>query len=93
MTFRTSIKLLEEVCRRINVATGSPTEYSDRTSDKFKANIGYHHVYASNGGYCLHITCNEGGGVHAKFHSNTKNKLIGKLNAFLDGLHQSRFGE
>jgi hypothetical protein len=83
---RVSMKELEERCQEINKILGKPLEY--RNEETCRSNVGYHYVYGSQSGYRVHIIINEHGGVTAKFISDTKAILLGKLNAYLDGLRE-----
>ena len=60
---RTTIKHLEGLINRLNVLTGSPTEYSTRTGGKFSANVGHYCLDQAYGGVKLQRVVNTGGGV------------------------------
>lgn len=85
---RITIKDLRAVCNRINRETGSPTEYMTDG----KINVGHYHISQAYGGYCLHRTTNEGGGVTCPLDSyhGPARELYGKMHAFLSGLDTAK---
>lgn len=58
-----------------------------------KANIGVYHIYSANGGYNLHVICNNGGGIHSLMWGQTKAELYYQIKAFLLGLHSAMADE
>jgi len=61
---RVTISQLQAAANLLNRMTGNPEQSYTRTDDgKLVANIGNYHVSQAYGGYCLHQTVNESGGV------------------------------
>ena len=65
MAQRITESMLQNLCDRLNEATGSPMRpYSIKPgADRHTANTGNYHISHAYGGVCLHRMHNEGGGV------------------------------
>lgn len=61
MAQRTTTRDVERHIREMNAAMGRPVDAWGDDS----ANIGNYHLYGANGCYSLHLTMNDGGGVHS----------------------------
>ena len=89
---RITEKQLENLCARINKATGSPeTPWSRDGSGQLVSNVGNYHLSGAYGGVSLHRMASYGGGsVHDVFSCGhtTKRDLYNRMWAFLAGLSQ-----
>lgn len=87
-----TLKDLEAVCKRINVATNSPIEPWVKIDGKLTAQIGCYYLSGAYGGYNLERICNEGGGVNNVFGSGfmPKRELYERMQAFLTGYSEGK---
>lgn len=76
---------LKALCRRLNVATGSPLTYC-REGGTFRACIGYFHINYAYGGVQLARLCNEAGGITTFGGHGTKRECAARISAMLDAL-------
>jgi hypothetical protein len=89
---RISMKHLETKAEQINKLLDKPTECYTRSEDgTYKANIGCYHIYADQCGFALHLMANENGGIHRIFVGQTKKILLGKMDAFVEGIYAKNF--
>ena len=89
MSYRTTVKTLEAICKRINEAKGAPlTPYTKQADGKFIANVGNYHLSGAYGGYCLHLMENQGGGISTPLVSGhvPKRELELAMRSFLSGI-------
>ena len=91
---KTTIKDLESLCERINVATNSPLKpYAKLKSGEFRANaqIGCYLLDGAYGGYKLARITNKGGGqTDITQGYDPKSILWDKMYAFLNGVEAGR---
>ena len=85
---RVSIKQLESLVTHLNEITNSPLDYNDKTSKKFKANIGHYTLSGAYGGYELQRIMNHGGGVETPLYTGhiPKRELFDKIHIFIKGI-------
>lgn len=88
MSNRITEKDLQNLCDRINEATGSPMTPWERVNDRNRANIGNYHISHAYGGVCLQRMHNESGGVSCPLSQGhgPKRDLYNEMYAFLCGL-------
>lgn len=89
---RITITHLRALAHRLNVITGSPETYSDKQpGGRFKANIGHYYISQTYGGYCLHRTGNDAGGVTCPLSNGhgPARDLYDQMHAYLRGLDDS----
>jgi hypothetical protein len=94
MTTRITRTFLEAKARTLNGMTKSPVEPSRMVDGKWTANVGNYHVSGANGGYCLHRTATEGGGVRDVFDCGhiSARELAGLMSAYMAGLYDATRG-
>lgn len=79
---RIEMRHLEASVKTLNEMAGaSLTAWADG-----KGQIGNYHVYGDQCGYCLHMTMNEGGGVHTIIGYSTKRELNNCVRAMIAGI-------
>lgn len=79
---------LGAVCKRINLATNSPTETYVKVGNEYVAQIGNYHIGFAYGGVSLHRMVNASGGISDVFGCGhtTKRDLYNRMHSFLAGL-------
>ena len=93
MTTRISERDLENVCKRINKATGNNIEAVSRNADNtFSWNIGSYTLSAAYGGWQLQQIVSDGGGVRTISSGGyiPKRELYHQMQAFLSGLESRK---
>lgn len=86
---RITIKHLDAICSQLNEATGSPlTPYTRGDDGRMRANVGNYHVSQAYGGFCIHRTENESGGVSTplSYGHIPARELFGLARDYLDGI-------
>lgn len=93
MAERITIKHLRALADRLNKLTGSPETYIGADAEgKLIANVGHYHISGAYGGWCLHRTMNEGGGVTcpiAQGHIPAR-ELYEQMHAYIRGIETGR---
>ncbi len=84
--------ILCRLANRINVLTGSPTEYTTTIDGKRTINIGHYHISCAYGGYCLHRTMSDGGGVKTVLSGGhiKARELHDQMQAFIIGFRDAK---
>lgn len=91
MTIRITRAHLDAKAATLNKMTYSPAEPSHMVDGKYRANVGNYHINGAYGGYCLHRTVNEAGGVSDVFSCGhvPARELAGLISAYMAGLHDA----
>ena len=86
--------MLDQLCKQINEATGSPTHTWTKGADgRMTASLGHYHIDGAYGGVALQRMCSEGGGVTTVIPRGTKRELYDRMRAYMDGIKAGRTGE
>jgi len=92
---RITIKHLHGLCETLNKMTNRPPERYTRDADgNLRGNIGNYHIHSANGGYTLHQTVNEGGGVTTPLSCGyvPARELYNLMHAYLNGIERQERG-
>ena len=93
MRERITLKHIQNVLDRINIATGNPTEGWTRQPDgTFKCNVGTYVLDQCYGGVRLAQLCSDGGGERDITGFGTKREVYYQMRAFLAGV-ETKGGE
>jgi len=88
---RITYKMLQTMADKLNHQTKSPIDPWTKGEDgRTRANIGNYHISAAYGGYALHRTMNEGGGIRDITGGyRTPAELAGLIRAYSEGLRDA----
>ena len=80
--------MLERKADYLNKILKTPAEAYRKEGDRYRANIGNHHISYAYGGACLHRMSNESGGVSSPVVEGhvPKRELINLMEAYIRGL-------
>jgi hypothetical protein len=89
---RITKKDLDCLADRINVITGSPLTYVAEVDGKYLTNIGHYHISCAYGGYRLHRTMSDGGGIKPVFNGAhiKARELADQMQAYILGLQDAK---
>ena len=83
---RISKAQLEFLTNEINEITGSPLKPYENVNGSLVGQIGNYHLYGAYGGWGLHRTMNEGGGITEIIGLSTKRELYDRMQSLIYGL-------
>jgi hypothetical protein len=86
-----TIKDLERMALRVNIALGRPVKaYAEISTGEYRAEVGNYHIDSNGCGVSLVCMCNTAGGVQTILGPRPKRELADLISAYLKGIYDGR---